>query len=419
MRHWTQAIAERSRPDRENYRLSSPFPDRLRVVFMYLGRGGALGRFLASLVDSAGQTAGLDASFVVSRTNAGTLALPADTNVLALPTFESRSPVAAIENFCTSRRTLLSHLAERRPHAVVNLMPHVWTPLWVSGIRRTGTSHVTVMHDAKGHPGDPTGPLVPWLRREARSADLVVTLSRHVATQLRQLAVAPPGRTAQLFLPDFKYGAHGIPRRRREERPLRLLFFGRILRYKGLPLLLDALEMLRAEGVAVDLGVVGVGDLRGQRVRLESLGAEIINRWVDDRAVCSLLARYEAMVLPYIECSQSASAATAFGSGMPVVGTPVGGLAEQISNGVNGVLAREATARSLADGIRTLATDAALYGRICANLRAGSQERSMRQFLSVLLREIMQLQPHPARIASPSGIAGRAIHASPEYSPAD
>jgi hypothetical protein len=42
----------------------------LRVVFMYIGRGGVLARFAELLAHSAKLIDGLDASFVVSRMNA-------------------------------------------------------------------------------------------------------------------------------------------------------------------------------------------------------------------------------------------------------------------------------------------------------------------------------------------------------------
>jgi glycosyltransferase involved in cell wall biosynthesis len=249
------------------------------------------------------------------------------------------------------------------------------------------------------------------LHREARAADFVITLSRHVAGQLRDRGLVPTERTAQLFLPDLSYGTRNAVRTRPDRCPLKLLFFGRILKYKGLSLLLDALEMLRAEGIAIELGVVGAGDLGAERARLEALGAEIINRWIADDEIGSLLARYEAMVLPHIECSQSAVAATAFGSGMPVVGMPVGGIAEQIIDGRTGVLAQQVTARSLADAVRKLATDAGLYRAISSHLQATSERRSMHRFLGAVLHEIARLRPDslgaaPAQSNVPLGIPG-------------
>ena len=364
----------------------------LRIVFLYLGRGGALGTFAQSLAGSARQAQGVAASFVVSQMNPCLEALRREAATLALPTFEPGSAIATARNFLAARRMLHAHLSALRPHAVVNLMPHVWTPLWVPAIRKAGIPFVSIVHDAVRHPGDATGRLLWWLHREARAADLVVTLSRHVGAQLDELGVVPAHRIARLFLPDFVYGPLRTPMNRRDARPLRLLFFGRILAYKGLPVLLDAVEQLRGEGLTVELGIAGAGDLRSCRARIEALGGEIINRWIEDREVGPLLARYDAMAVPYVECSQSAAAATALGAGMPLVGMPVGGLSEQIIDGVNGVLAHQATAAGLAGAIRRLAIDGALHARLCAGLRATRRERSADLFLSMLVGEVRRLR---------------------------
>ena len=170
--------------------------------------------------------------------------------------------------------------------------------------------------------------------------------------------------------------------------------------------------MLRAKGIAVKLGVVGVGNIREERARLESLGAEIINRWIEDHEIPPLLARYDAMVVPHIECSQSAVAATAFGSGMPVVGMPVGGIAEQIIDGHTGVLAQEVTARSLAGAIRRLATDGELYRAICCKLLATSESRSMHLFLRRALQEIARL---PSGFNSAAGATRNATRGVSRY----
>jgi glycosyltransferase involved in cell wall biosynthesis len=271
-------------------------------------------------------------------------------------------------------------------------MPHVWTPLLAPAIKRLGIRYVTVIHDAVPHPGDPTALLTPWLVREARSADLVVTLCRTVADQLVNIRAAPAERVLPLFPPDLTFGAVPAARKRTTGRPLRLLFFGRILAYKGLPLLVDAVEMLRAEGIMVELGVAGMGNLGAERPRLAALGAEVINRWIEDDEIGPLLARYDAIALSHIEASQSAVAAAAFGRCTPVVAMPVGGIAEQVIDGATGVMADRINARSFADAIHRLAVDPALYERISRNLRETAQDRSMARFVDEVVAETIRLK---------------------------
>lgn len=248
-------------------------------------------------------------------------------------------------------------------------------------IRRCGPRYVVVIHDAIGHLGDPTGRLVPWFNRETRIADLVVTLSRSVADDLIRRQGVDERKVLPLFHPDLRFGSSQRPRVRPADSPLRLLFLGRILAYKNLPLLVEAVELLKAEGVPIRLGVAGSGSIDGLQSRLDSLEAEVINRWIDDEEISLLTARYDAVVLPYVEASQSGVAAVAFGNCMPVVALRAGGLGEQVISGKTGLLANQMSARALADAIRELALDRACYSRISEYLSETAGERSMRAFI--------------------------------------
>ena len=359
-----------------------------QVYFVYLGRRGPAGRFTLELAQACRERPEIGATFVVSRRNP----IAADLrqlgcSLLELETFESATSMSVARNFFAARRQLLSCLDHNRASAVVNLMPHVWTPLFGREIRRRGIRYVTIIHDALKHPGDATGHLTGWLRSEAHFADRVITLSRAVADQLSKLQIADSGRVRTLFHPDLRYDGPMPEQERDFKKPLKLLFFGRILKYKGLPTLLAAIELLRREGTHVELGVAGSGDIGKETSRLAALGAEVINRWVDDDEVGRLLARYDAIVLPYHEASQSGVAATAFGACMPVVGTAVGGITEQVLDGLTGVLASSTTAGSLADAIRRLDIDRDLCIKISTHLRQTSLERSMKRFLGEIIAE--------------------------------
>jgi glycosyltransferase involved in cell wall biosynthesis len=370
-----------------------------RVAFLYLGRRGALGRFVLELTAAATEFERVETTIAVSRANACTPKLMGITDrVLALDTFRRATPFAIVSSFLTVRGHLLNRLERERPSAVVTLMPHIWTPLLAPAIKSLGIRYVTVIHDAVSHPGDPTGMVTPWLVREARLADLVVTLSRTVADRLISARKAPPDRVLPLFHPDLTFGTPPFARTRQPGRPLRLLFFGRILPYKGLPLLIDAVEMLRSEGIIVELGVAGLGKIGADWRRLKALGAEVTNRWIEDDEIGPLLARYDAIALSHIEASQSGVAAAAFGNCMPVVGMPVGGIAEQVIDGRTGVMAHRANARSFADAVHRLAVDLPLYQRISRHLKETTLDRSMGRFVDELVAETITLD-RPARRA--------------------
>lgn len=356
---------------------------RQHVMFLYLGRRG-LSRFTLELAQSIAEIPDMHATFCISRQNeifsefagTGCGVLPVDTFETAGGAFSRGYRVRSLY------RNILGELTRQRSAGVVTLMPHVWTPLVAPQIRRHGFRYLTVIHDACRHPGDATGFMNGWALRDALSADPVVTLSRSVARSLAAAGAVPRDRLVTLFHPDLRFD--GSAPAHTPARPFRILFFGRILAYKGLSPLLDALELLRAENIPVKLGVFGEGALGPLRSRLEALDAEVVNRWIADHEVSEIFSRHDAVALPHVECSQSGVAAVALGLGLPLVGCRVGGLTEQIRDGETGVVAGTADASGLAAAIGRLAGDRRLYTAICRHIQKSRWERSMRRFAEQL-----------------------------------
>ena len=261
-------------------------------------------------------------------------------------------------------------------------MPHVWSPFITPIIKAAGVRYVTVIHDAVSHPGDYRSASIAGLTRQTlRQADLILTLSETVAAPIETMMPAARGKIVPLFHPDLDFGvrrAHDPPR---PDEPWRLAFFGRIMPYKGLPLFLDMVDELRAEGIAVEVGVFGEGALGACAARLSALGAEVVNRWLAEAEIGAMLARFHAVVLSHTEASQSGVAAAAFGSGAPVIATPVGGLVEQVEDGATGVLAARVDAKALAEAAKRLLQDQALYGSIRQVLAERKGERSVSRFV--------------------------------------
>jgi glycosyltransferase involved in cell wall biosynthesis len=359
--------------------------EQASIAFVSLGRRGALCRLTIELARAAHEVESLSSAYFVSSANELIEQFRREPLTLfECETFGASSPLGVARNFVRMRRQLLDYVRTERPLAVVTLMPHLWTPLLAPAVRRLGALYATVIHDGAAHPGDPTGLVNGWLKHDAVGADLIVTLSQAVAQQLFASGRIERERILRLFHPDVTFDGQPAARRY-PRRPLRVLFLGRIMPYKGLPVLVEAMEMLRGAGVAAQLGVVGSGDLGALRPRLEALGAEVINRWVADSEIGPILARYDAMACSHVEASQSGPAAAAFGSGMPVVGMPVGGIAEQVVDGQTGVLARRASAVAFAGALHRLIAEPQLYERISGHLAATAEARSMRRFLHELL----------------------------------
>lgn len=355
------------------------------TAFMYLGRFGALGQFSVELADAVRAEAP-NAVFIVSAQSGLAERVAArGVRVCTVPTFERPDPASLALGYIAARRALKAHLQTYRPRRLVNLMPHVFSPLLVPAIRRQGTTFATIVHDAVPHPGDRTARVTRWLLREARQADTAVTLSNAVATALVRQNLAEKERVHVLFHPDLNYASALCMRVPRGDGPLRLLFLGRIMAYKGLDLLAGAVAHLKAAGIPVRLGVAGSGTIPpALQAQLRALDAEVINRWIADEEISPLLARYDAVACSHREASQSGVASTAFGHGLPVVAMPVGGIVEQVIDGETGILAQGVSAQELADAIARLATSPGLTEEMSAKIFAGAPGRSMARFAAQL-----------------------------------
>ena len=235
------------------------------------------------------------------------------------------------------------------PDLAVCAMPGPIDLMMLAALRLVGARSIVMVHDADAHPGDGL-PFQMWLqRRLCRWADGVASLSSHVRDRMGAQGLIK-GRSIELTLPPLGYGVVPVEP---HDGPLRLLHFGRLLPYKGLDLLAEALAIL-GNPPNLSVRVVGSGPESTELDRLRGLPhVTVENRWVPEGEVGALLGWADALVLPYREASQSGVAAAAMAAGRAVVSTNVGGLAEQLK-GSDRALLCDPTATGLAAAIGAL-----------------------------------------------------------------
>lgn len=227
---------------------------------------------------------------------------------------------------------LCRQIAALRPDIAVCVMPGPLDLLMALALRLTGTKFLVMIHDADAHPGDGSA-LLMWLqRRLARQADGLITLSSHVAERLRQLGLPRPPRPIWVFRhPPRRFDTGPAPPFHHGGKP-RLLFFGRLLAYKGLDLLTEALS-LPDPMPPMELRVIGQGPESETLAALRATADVMVeNRWVEEAEIDPLIFWADALVLPYREASQSGIAAAAVGAGRWTIVTRVGGLQEQLQD---------------------------------------------------------------------------------------
>jgi len=121
-------------------------------------------------------------------------------------------------------------------------------------------------------------------------------------------------------------------------RPLRLSFVGRLVPVKALPLLLQAMARLRAEGRATLLEVVGDGPMAAPwRAEAEKLGLADRVYWLgarDAQGVAEVMRASHVFCLPSVRESGGAVLLEAMACGRPVIGMDFGGPAEVVDAAV-------------------------------------------------------------------------------------
>jgi glycosyltransferase involved in cell wall biosynthesis len=267
------------------------------------------------------------------------------------------------------------YIQEQKINVVFCTMDHLWNAFMTGVIRDSGAIYLLTVHDATRHPGEDQGWRRWLLRRDIDASDAALVLTRSVGESLQDKYLYPANR---IFL-----SAHGHfgdsntkvePRKLPTDRPLRLLFFGRILEYKGLELMLEALLLLRREFSTLQLEVWGAGDIAPYKAALDAVGdVRVENRWIEEAEIPSILATTDLSVLPYREASQSGVVATVFAAGMPCIATPIPGLCEQVNDGVTGVISSGFSPAEYAEAVAKALRDPAFYARLSQNCIAATR----------------------------------------------
>lgn len=118
-----------------------------------------------------------------------------------------------------------------------------------------------------------------------------------------------------------------------------LLFIGRIIPYKGVGILYEAIERLK-EKYDLTVVIAGVGN-DPILDRLKSDGHyTLINRFIENDEMVWLTKNCRAVVCPYIAASQSGMIPLSMAFGKPIIATSVGAFPEVIEEGKNGYLAK-------------------------------------------------------------------------------
>lgn len=299
-----------------------------RILVWQWGRRGAGPRIAVDLAHGLKRLVGTDVLLCLSDRAEILQSQNAPNAVVKVGTYNSIAGLTfRLLTIPWLRRKIGRIIGEFQPDIAICAMPGPLDLLMVHVLRRVGARIVVIVHDAQPHPGDGYPFQAALQHRLIRRADQIVTFSRHVADGLTFRTEAAHCPVVSLAHPPF-IGEAGAPPFAHQGVP-HILMFGRLLPYKGLDMLAEALPRVRR---GFECRVVGRGSHSPELGRLAALPhVKVENRWVAEDELPGLIEWADVVVLPYREASQSGVGAMAIASGRYVVATRVGGLVEQFS----------------------------------------------------------------------------------------
>jgi glycosyltransferase involved in cell wall biosynthesis len=136
-----------------------------------------------------------------------------------------------------------------------------------------------------------------------------------------------------------------------EKKSLTFIFFGKILPYKGIDFLIDALEILNSEKLNFHCYIVGEGLLNYQGA---SDNISIYNKWVEDDKLQEFINNSHFSIFPYRSCSQSGALSTAISNNIPVLVSNISVLSDYVNENDLGFVLSDLNALSIVNSIKEL-----------------------------------------------------------------
>jgi glycogen(starch) synthase len=222
-------------------------------------------------------------------------------------------------------------------------------PLGLAAARMSSARLVVTLHCSLRHTVRATNARTSWLHRLggsieaaglARGAAVIVLTTRMAdaliasGVEARTIHVVPPGVDVDLLRRPF-------PRPAPELGPARVVFVGRLVRAKGVHVLLNAFSRLGTDPSLVFVG--GGPEESALRRRVAQLGLDDrvrITGFVPAEAVAAHLQHATVMALPSMYEELGRVLLEAHVTGTPIVASDVGGIPEIVRHGRNGLLVR-------------------------------------------------------------------------------
>lgn len=195
---------------------------------------------------------------------------------------------------------------------------------------------IYTLHDPILHEGEQSWFVETIRKIEIRNSNKIILLNNYFKEKTSQQYMIPEDNI--LVIPHAAFLRETEPKYF-DNYQYKMLFLGRIEKYKGIELLLDTFKIIRKSIPNLQLTIAGKGNIEPYSDKINENSSnggdlKIISKWLTEYDIEKLLDETDFVILPYIDASQSGVIPVAFGNGRTVLATNVGALSEQIPEGL-------------------------------------------------------------------------------------
>jgi len=254
---------------------------------------------------------------------------------------------------------------------ILNSSPQIilysyWHPFFAPGVRsvlkqigkKSDIKRVALAHNI--YPHEPFC-FQKFLTRQVFSqTDAIITLSKETCEDAKRLA---PGKMVKkLFHP-----AYELPFPEKSSEMIRnehgfssddtiLLFFGLVRKYKGLDVMIDALNQIDLKGYKIKPLIVGEFYIHKQSIlgRIDPGHLEmytIVDRFVKNKELAEYFTMADALILPHKSATQSGVLADAINFQLPVITSALPGLTQNLIENKHGLFFKPGSSQNLKETI--------------------------------------------------------------------
>ena len=312
-----------------------------------------------------------------------------------------------------SARGFARLLAERCVDALYLTDRPTWSSRYprfrLAGVRRI------IVHDRTSGARSPRSPFVGWIKRILHrlpwlSADCGIAVSNYVLRRMLTVGGTVPEHTHRVYngidLSRFRLADRTLLHRELElPEDARIVFCsGRTQPYKGIQVAIEAVALLRADGVpGVHLAYAGDGAyLPELRALAEEQGLDCVHFLGRRTDIPALLGSATVAVVPSLWAEAfGLTVVEAMAAGVPLVASRTGGIPELVEEGRTGLLVPPGDARALADAIRHLLDHPSLRASMALHAQIAAHRRFSLERAAVDLYALVSSQLSTARVPVP------------------